>query len=86
MELLLLGVGGCTALDIVSILKKQRQNLTEFMVEVRGKRAEIHPRVYTDIEIIYHLWGENLESKAVEKAIKLSEDKYCSASAMLRSR
>jgi putative redox protein len=85
MELLLLGVGGCTALDIVSILKKQRQNLTEFMVEVRGKRAEIHPRVYTDIEIIYHLWGENLESKAVEKAIKLSEDKYCSASAMLRS-
>ena len=84
MELLLMGIGGCTGVDIVSILKKQRQNLQNFRVEVRGKRADTYPRIYTDIEIIYHLWGEDLESRLVEKAIQLSEDKYCSASAMLR--
>jgi putative redox protein len=85
MELLLMGVGGCTGIDIISILKKKRQDFQDFKVEVRGKRADTYPRVYTDIEIIYHLWGENIDRSAVENAIKLSEDKYCSASAMLRA-
>ena len=84
MELILMGVGGCTGVDIVSILKKKRQNLQDFRVEVRGKRADTYPRIYTDIEIIYHLWGEDLDSRAIENAINLSEEKYCSASAMLR--
>ena len=84
MELLLMSVGGCTGVDIVSILEKQRQKPQNFRVEVRGKRADTYPRIYTDIEIVYHLWGQDIESKAVEKAIQLSDDKYCSASAMLR--
>ena len=80
---MLLGVAGCTGYDIVSILRKKRQNLTDFKVNVRGKRASEHPKVYTEIEVEYHLWGENLDAKAVEQAIELSETKYCSASAML---
>ena len=68
MELILMGVGGCTGVDIVSILKKKRQNLQDFRVEVRGKRADTYPRIYTDIEIIYHLWGEDLDSRAIENA------------------
>jgi putative redox protein len=85
MELLLLGVAGCTGVDIVSILKKQRQNLSDFQVQVRGKRADTHPKVYTDIEVIYHLWGDNIDVNSVERAIHLSEEKYCSASVMLRA-
>lgn len=83
MELLLLGMAGCTGMDIVSILDKKRQPLQEFKVRVRGKRADEPPRVYTDIEVTYQLWGEGLDPKAVEHAIKLSEEKYCSASIML---
>lgn len=83
MAFLLIGLAGCTAVDIVSILKKKRQELINFEVDVRGARAGEHPKVYTDIEVIYRLWGETLDPKAVEQAIHLSEDKYCSASAML---
>jgi putative redox protein len=84
MEMLLLGVAGCTGVDIVSILSKKRLDLQAFQVKVRGKRADEHPKVYTEIEVIYHLWGENLPHKDVEQAIQLSEEKYCSASATLR--
>lgn len=83
MELLLLGLAGCTGMDIAMILKKKRQPLAELQVKVRGKRSETHPMVYTDIEVTYLLWGNGLDSKAVERAIELSEEKYCSASAML---
>lgn len=83
MQLMLTSLAGCTAMDIVSILKKKRQNLDQFKVEVRGKRADEHPRVYTEIEVRYLLWGDHLDEKAVERAIQLSEDKYCSARAML---
>lgn len=85
MELLLLGVAGCTGVDIVSILSKKRKKLTALQIRVRGKRAEEHPKVYTDIEIVYELKGEDLDEKSVEQAIQLSEEKYCSASAMLRA-
>ena len=84
MELLLVGVAGCTAIDVVHILKKMRQPLKDLKVKVRGKRAEDHPKVYTEIEIEYLLWGADLSQKSVEQAIELSEEKYCSASAMMR--
>jgi putative redox protein len=85
MELLLLGVAGCTGMDVASLLPKMRQKLTDMRVTVRGKRAPDHPRIYTEIEVVYELWGENLNPKSVEDAIGLSEVKYCSASAMLRA-
>lgn len=83
MELLLLGVAGCTGIDIVHILGKKRITLDQFEVRVRGKRANDYPMVYTEIEIEYLLWAVDLKSKDVEQAIELSEDKYCSASAMM---
>jgi len=83
MKLILAGLAGCTGIDIVSILKKKRLALTDFKVTVRGKRAETYPKVYTDIEVEYTLWGDNLKTRDVEQAIKLSEQKYCSVSAML---
>jgi putative redox protein len=83
MELLLAGLAGCTGHDVVSILKKKKQPLKDFRVTARGKRADDYPMVYTEIEIEYVLWGEGLSPKAVEQAIQLSENKYCSASAML---
>jgi putative redox protein len=83
MELLLAGLAGCTAYDVVLILEKKKQPLKDFKIKVRGKRAEDYPMVYTDIEVEYLLFGKGLSQKAVEQAIQLSEEKYCSASAML---
>ncbi len=83
MELLLAGLAGCTGIDVALILEKKRLVLKDFRVIVRGKRGDTHPKVYTDIEIEYLLWGEGLPEKAIEQAIQLSEEKYCSASAML---
>jgi putative redox protein len=83
MEMLLLGAAGCTGVDIVNILGKKRKKLTRFQVRVSGKRADQHPKVYTEIEVEYILWGEDLDKKSVEQAIELSEEKYCSASIML---
>ena len=83
MQLILTGLAGCTGIDIVSILKKKRLTLTDFKINVRGKRAESYPMVYTDIEVEYILWGDNLKVKDVEQAIELSEGKYCSVSIMI---
>lgn len=83
MELLLLGVAGCTGVDVVSILSKKRKSLQDLKVNVRAKRADQHPKVWNEIEVVYHLWGEDLDEKSVEQAIQLSKEKYCSASAML---
>lgn len=83
MELLLIGLAGCTAMDVISILNKKRVNVTGFEVNVRGERAETHPRVYTKIHVEYVVRGPDIPSEAVERAIQLSEEKYCSASAML---
>lgn len=83
MEMLLLGLAGCTGMDIVSILEKKRQDLQDMQIRVRGKRAETHPKIYTEIEVIYHLYGKGIDPGAVEHAIELSEEKYCSAGAML---
>ncbi len=82
MELLLVALGTCTATDLVSILAKKRQKLDSLVVEVSGERAELPPRVWTKLEIIYKLRGA-LDEGAVRHAIRLSEEKYCSVAGML---
>jgi putative redox protein len=83
MELLLAGLAGCTGMDIASILTKQRQPFVDLKVQVRGKRASDYPMVFTELEVTYLLWGEGLDPKAVERAIQLSEERYCSVGIML---
>ena len=83
MRLLLIAVAGCTGEDIVSILRKKRLALSDMQVRVRGKRANDYPMIWTDIHITYLIWGENLQTRDVEQAIRLSEDKYCSVRLML---
>jgi len=83
MQLLLVALAGCTGMDIVSILQKKRAKLTDMRLKVRGRRATDYPMVWTDIEVTYLLWGEDLKPKDVEQAIQLSEEKYCSVGIML---
>lgn len=83
MELVLVGMAGCTAYDVVGILGKKRQAVTGLEVLSRAERAEEPPRVFTSIEIEYVVRGRNISPKAVEDAIALSKEKYCSASIML---
>jgi len=83
MEMLLLGVGGCTAFDVVSILKKSRQAIVDCEVEIDSDRAEEIPKVFTRIHIHFIISGNSLDPVKVEKAVNLSADKYCSASKML---
>lgn len=84
MELILVGLAGCTGVDLANILEKKQEPVKALKVKVRGKRADIHPKVYTEIEVTYLLWGKGINPASVEQAIKLSEEKYCSVSAMLR--
>ena len=81
MEFLIAGVAGCTAVDVVLILQKQRQKVSGVEVEATGARAPEPPQVYTEIELVYVVQGEGIDPAAVERAISLSEEKYCSASA-----
>ena len=83
MELLLIGMAGCTAYDVMNILEKKRQVVTGLDVIARAERADKPPRVYTRIEVEYVVRGHSVKQKAVEDAIRLSEQKYCSASVML---
>jgi len=83
MEMLLLGVAGCTMIDVVTTLKKMRQDLSHLETKINAERATDHPKVFTDIHIQFILKGQNLDEKKVDKAISLSADKYCSASIML---
>lgn len=83
MELILIGLAGCTSMDVMSILQKKRQTVTGFQVQVKTKRAAEHPKVFTHIHIHYLVQGHNIDPQAVERAIELSKDKYCPASAML---
>jgi putative redox protein len=84
MELLLVALGGCTAVDVISILKKKREQVTDYRVEVRGARREEHPRAWTRMEVRHVVRGRNVSEKAVASAIELSETKYCSVAATLR--
>jgi putative redox protein len=83
MEMLLLGLGGCTAFDVLSILKKSRQDVIDCEVRIDSDRAEEVPKVFTRIHVHFVVSGKNLDPAKVEKAVKLSADKYCSASLML---
>ena len=83
MEMILIGMGGCTSFDVVTILKKLRQNVTECIAEIDATRADEVPKVFTSIHIRFLIKGVNLQKKAVERAIELSAKKYCSASIML---
>ncbi|GAB4436239.1 MAG: OsmC family protein [Anaerolineae bacterium] len=84
MELTLISLAGCTAMDVLSILQKKRQEVTDFAVRVYAERAEEHPKVYTDIVVEYVVTGRGIDPAAVERAIELSETKYCPAQAMIR--
>lgn len=84
MEMMLMALGGCTGMDVASILAKMRVPLTNMEVIVRGEQAETHPKVFTRIKIEYLFYGTDIAKDKVEQAIALSEDKYCSVMAMLR--
>ena len=85
MQLMLMGVAGCTGIDVIAILKKRRARLTDMKVNIFGAQAEEYPRRFEQIEIEYLLFGHDLKAKDVERAIKLSEEKYCSASASINA-
>ncbi|OGI48722.1 MAG: peroxiredoxin [Candidatus Muproteobacteria bacterium RIFCSPHIGHO2_01_60_12] len=82
MELVLIGMGGCTAFDVVHILRKQRQEIADCVAEINAERAETDPKVFTNIHIHFVVTGKNLDAKKVQHAIELSATKYCSASIM----
>lgn len=84
MELILLGLGGCTSMDILSILKKKRVDLHDYAVEISAENADEHPKVYTKINIHFKFHGNGIRENDVQRAIELSETKYCSVSAMLK--
>jgi putative redox protein len=83
MEMLLLGMGGCTAFDVVHILKKSRQPVTDCVVEIEADRAATEPKIFTRIHVHFRVTGNGLAEKQVARAVELSAEKYCSASIML---
>lgn len=82
MELIAIGLAGCTAMDVISILRKKRQDVTGFEVKVTGERAAEHPKVFTSFAIHYVVRGREVAAAAVERAMELSRDTYCPAQAM----
>ena len=83
MELILVAVAGCTGMDIVDILRKKRLEVKGLEVKVTGTRAETYPMVYTELDVVYVVRGKGIPASAVEQAIKLSEEKYCSVGIMI---
>lgn len=84
MELILLGLGGCASFDVVTILKKSRQEIVDVSCELQAERADTVPAVFSDINLHFVVKGKGLKEKQVEKAVHLSAEKYCSASKMLQ--
>ena len=84
MELLLLALGGCTGVDVISILKKKRQHVTDYRIEVSGERRDEYPRSFTRLFVKHIVRGHGVTEQAVARAIELSETKYCSVAATLR--
>ncbi len=84
MELVAIGVAGCTAMDVISIMQKKRQEVIAFEVVVHAERAEEHPRKFTKMIVEYIVTGNNIDPAALDRAVELSETKYCSAIASLR--
>ncbi|MCX7611002.1 MAG: OsmC family protein [Ignavibacterium sp.] len=83
-ELLLLALAGCTASDVVTILEKKKVKLDDFEINITAQMQEEHPQVYTKIDLEYVFYGDNIQREAVERAIELSQTKYCSVTAMLQ--
>lgn len=83
MEMLLIGMGGCTSFDVVTILKKSRQAVTDCVAEISAERADEVPKVFTKIHVHFVVTGSDLNDKQVQRAVSLSAEKYCSASIML---
>src|SRR6266849_3429694 len=83
MEMLLVGLAGCTGMDVISILRKKRQHVTGYEVHVQGVRAEEHPMVFVEITVEHVVTGHHVRPEAVARAIELSEERYCGAGAML---
>ena len=84
MELLLVALGSCTGVDVVSVLKKKREDVTGYRVEVRGQRREEHPRSYRRMEVHHIVTGRKISARSVAQAIEVSDQKYCSVAATLR--
>ena len=83
MELIAIGLAGCTGMDVISILTKKKQKVNDFEVQVHAEKSSEHPKVFTKIEIEYIVTGEDIDRAAVERAVELSVTKYCPAQAML---
>lgn len=83
-ELVLMGLAGCTGMDVASILDKMRVKVDRFEIAVDADMAEVHPKVFTRIHLEYRFWGKDIDTEKVERAIELSETKYCGVTAMLR--
>ncbi len=83
MELLLIGLGGCSGMDIVSILKKKKEDVTGLEINIKGEKAENYPKKFTDIDIEFVVKGRNISEEAVKRAVNLSMERYCSVKATL---
>lgn len=83
-ELILVSLGGCTGADVASILDKMKEPVSRFEIDIEAESAAEHPKVFTKIHLRYKFWGDDLKSSNLEKAINLSQDKYCSVTAMLK--
>lgn len=86
MELLMVALGGCTGMDVISILKKMRVDFESMTINIDSERATEHPKVFTKINIEYNFTGKNIKEENVKKAIQLSQEKYCSVSATLKEK
>jgi putative redox protein len=84
VELLLMGLAGCTGMDVIAILQKKRQKVSSFEVHVSGERRDEHPRTFTKVHVLYDVVGQGVDVDAVRQAVHLSEEKYCSVAAILR--
>lgn len=84
LELFLIGLGGCTGMDVLSILAKKRVKLDDFEIQIEADRADEHPKVFTAIRLVFHFYGDDLRVEELRAVVELSERKYCSASEMLR--
>ena len=84
MEVMLMGMGGCTAIDVVSMLRKQRQDIEAVEVALVAERADDHPKVFTEVKLVYTVRGRKLSRPLIERAVSLSDEKYCSATAMFK--
>jgi len=82
-ELLLIGLGGCSGMDVASVLQKKKQQVTDIIINIKGTQAESYPKKFTDIEIEFVVTGKNISEEAVKRAVELSMDKYCSVKATL---